>query len=144
MEKPFNLQKTSKIYGVVKQGANRNDANLILAYQKMGYDEHYIQQEIGVHYRVIRSLMAKNAQDDEKNGNKNVPVFETKEPQPTADTQHLYDRIAELEKANAAKEPAAEVESEKSEAPEIYPEPEVAVKLATKRKTKRKKKAKAA
>jgi len=119
MEDHINLQKSSKIYGVTKMGATKKDINLILRYQKQGYDEHFVQDEIGVHFMVVRTFMEHNALKDEPNGNKNVPVFTSSDPQPTIETKFLYDRIAELEKAGAPKqEENAETEAEK---PKVKP-----------------------
>lgn len=83
-----NLQpvKTGKIYGVVKQGASKRDITLIKQLQKQGHNEHEIQRIIGVHFSVIRSFMKFNN-----------PDFEEAEAAPTPDTQHLHDRIKELE-----------------------------------------------
>ncbi len=84
----INLQapKTNKIYGVIKQGANKSDQNVIRALQKQGYNEHEIQSEAGVHFSVVRTFMLHNN-----------PDFEISEASPNPDTQHLHDRIAELE-----------------------------------------------
>lgn len=83
----LNLQaKTNKIYGVIKQGANKSDQNVIKALQKQGYDEHEIQSESGVHFQVVRTFMKHNN-----------PDFEETQAAATPDTQHLHDRIAELE-----------------------------------------------
>lgn len=92
MDEHLNLQKprTSKIYGMIKMGANKSDIIAIKALQKMGLDEHQIQVEAGVHHTVVRSFMKDND-----------PDFKTSDAPPTADTQHLHDRINVLEKALA-------------------------------------------
>lgn len=89
MEKQLNLQtyKTSKIFGIVKTGANKTDINVIRGLQQQGYNEHEIQSSSGVSYVVVRTFMKLND-----------PKFEITELPPTPETQHLHDRIAELEK----------------------------------------------
>ncbi len=87
----INLQepKSNKIYGVIKMGANNSDRVLIKALQTEGYNEHEIQSKAGVHHVVIRTFMKVNDAN-----------FEETEADPTPDTKHLYDRIAELEAIN--------------------------------------------
>ena len=96
-EEHINLQKpkTNKIYGVVKMGANNSDKQAIKSLQKDGYNEHEIQSMAGVHYTVVRTFMKFND-----------PKFEEVEAAPTADTQHLHDRIDELEAAVKASDEA--------------------------------------
>ncbi len=126
MEDYINLQKSTRIYGVIKQGCNKKDANAVKTYQRMGYDEHWMQSELGVHFTVIRKFMELYAKEDEKNGNKNVPVFEPTDPKPNADTKFLYDKIAQLE-ADAAKPTVEAIKVE----PEVK-EPKVKPKKKTK------------
>lgn len=85
-EEYLNLQKpkSSKIFGILKMGANNTDQVLIKVLQKQGYNEHEIQSEAGVHFSVVRSFMKHYD-----------PSFEPCDPLPTADTQHLHDKIAE-------------------------------------------------
>lgn len=87
-----NLQahRTGKIYGIVKMGANRTDMKAIKFYAGQGLDEHEIQQKTGVHFKCIRSFM--------KSWNVS---FTPSEVPPNPDTQHLHDRIAELENNSA-------------------------------------------
>lgn len=94
-EEQLNLQefKTGKIYGVIKQGATKQDINAIKLLQTQGYDEHEIQRTLGVHFSVIRSFMALNAKSKGWKGEK----FEFSDPAPTPDTQHLHDKIKNLE-----------------------------------------------
>lgn len=83
----MNLQaKSNKIFGVVKQGANRTDVNAIRKLQIQGMNEHEIQSDTGVCFSTVRSFMGLND-----------PDFVETEVSPTPDTQHLHDRIAELE-----------------------------------------------
>ncbi len=102
MSEHVNLQpkKSSKIFGVIKTGANNTDKVLIRDLAAQGYNEHEIQQRSGVHFKVIRSFMAQQ-----------LPEFKATEAPPTADTQHLHDRIAELEAKNSrADEPKKTLE----------------------------------
>ena len=87
-EEHLNLQepKTSKIFGVTKMGANSTDVGVIKKFQQMGYNEHEIQRKSGVHFTVVRTFMVDND-----------PGFIPSEAPVTAETQHLHDRIAELE-----------------------------------------------
>jgi len=98
-----NLQKpkTSKIFGVVKMGANNTDQIVIKTLQQQGYDEHEIQREAGIHFSVVRSFMKHYD-----------PEFKPSDKPRTPETAHLHDRIAELE---AQLEPKSE--SDKKEDP---------------------------
>ncbi len=91
------LPGSTKIFGVMKEGANRNDQNAIKKYQQAGYNEHEISRELGVSFTVVRSFMSSNDK-----------TFEETEAPVTAETKHLHDRIAELE----AKISGEEVEGE--------------------------------
>lgn len=95
VDEHLNLQKpkSSKIFGVLKTGANNSDQVLIKALQQNGYNEHEIQSESGVHYSVVRSFMAHNDEDFEET---DAPI--------TPETAHLHDRIAELEEKLAETE----------------------------------------
>jgi len=87
-EEHLNLQKpkSSKIYGVIKMGANNTDQVLIKSLQSQGYNEHEIQSESGVHHSIVRTFMALND-----------PDFKPTDAPVTAETKHLHDKIAELE-----------------------------------------------
>lgn len=110
----LNLQpvKTSKIFGVLKMGANNTDQKVIRMMQLQGYDEFEIQSRAGVHYLTVRSFMQAY----------NPNFVETPVP-PTPETQHLHDRIAELEKEKAKQQtPVTEV-LERLAVPYLNPEP---------------------
>jgi len=89
MSEHLNLQpvKTSKIFGVLKMGANNTDKQVIRQLQLQGYNEHEIQHQAGVHYLCVRSFMQLND-----------PNYKETQAPITPETQHLHDRIAELEK----------------------------------------------
>ncbi len=94
-ENQLNLQKrkTSKIFGITKMGANQTDQNVIKRMQLQGYNEFEIQSEAGVHFSVVRSFMAHFAKQPGYTG---PDYVETNAPI-TPETQHLHDKIAELE-----------------------------------------------
>lgn len=96
MEDHINLQnpKTSKIFGVIKTGANRTDQNVIKAMQGQGYNEHEIQRETGVNHVVIRSFMKKNNED-----------FMPTDAPITEENRHYIERIADLENKLVAADP---------------------------------------
>jgi len=103
MDDHINLQqpKASKIFGVIKTGANKTDQNLIKALQQQGYNEHEIQHKSGVHYTVVRTFMKFND-----------PSFVETEAPITPETQHLHDKIAALEAQISAAEEEAETPEE--------------------------------
>ena len=77
---------STKVFGVMKEGANRTDQNAIRAYQKAGYNEHEIARELGICFSVVRSFMRHFDKE-----------FKETEAPVTTETKHLHDRIAELE-----------------------------------------------
>lgn len=118
-ENQLNLQKpkTSKIFGVIKMGANNTDQNVIKRLQLMGYNEFEIQSEAGVHFTVVRSFMKHFSEQKGYTG----PEFVESNAPVTAETQHLHDKIAELEaKLNGEEDIPPEPESNDGDDEEEY------------------------